>query len=329
MNEDQVLEEFSRMNNELVNARRELTRVNAALEERKRFLAKVLELSPYIVCVYDLDRGAAMYASSSIMSMLGYGADERKDLGDECLASLVHPEDQERFAMQPAMLRDLGDGLKAVFEYRARDRSGVWHWLQSTDTVFERRTDGAVRLVLGTIQDVSAEKAREALLKEASLIDELTGQRNRRSFGELAEQHLRGSVRRGEPFAIFFLDLDDFKHINDWYGHAEGDEALRAAAGILDTCFRSGDILARHGGDEFIALLSQANGEVTASLIRRVRQATALWNGQAGRPWRLAFSIGTAMFDPAAPLGLPDLIARADQSMYEDKRAGTGGALCD
>lgn len=329
MNEDQLLEEFSRMNNELVNARRELNRVNAALQERKRFLAKVLELSPYMVCVYDMERRTTMYAAGRLTSILGYSADELKDLGGECLSALVHPEDRERFSAQTATLTSLGDGQKMIFEYRALDKSGSWRWLQSTYTVFERRSDGTIGLVLGTVQDVSAEKAREALLKEASLIDELTGLRNRRSFGELAEQHLRGSVRRSEPFAILFLDLDHFKDVNDRYGHAEGDEALRAAAGILDACFRSGDILARYGGDEFIALLSQATGDSAASLIGRVRQATAIWNGQAGKPWRLAFSIGTALFDPAAPLGLSDLIARADQSMYDDKRTGTGGAVWD
>ncbi|HUW71524.1 MAG TPA: sensor domain-containing diguanylate cyclase [bacterium] len=322
MNEDQLLEEFSRMNNELIDARRELSRVHAALEERERFLAKVLELSPFIVYVYDLERGTTIYESNAITSILGFGANEIKAIGDESFATLLHPEDRKRFAARARILRKMGDGKVTRLEYRVRDKSGVWHWHRLTDTVFERKANGEVRLALGTVQDISEEKSREALLKEASRVDELTGLHNRRSFGELADQHLRGSMRRNERFAILFFDLDHFKSINDRHGHAEGDEALRAAATILDGCFRADDIVARYGGDEFVALLSQANAEATASLVDRVRQAADAWNSRSGRPWRLEFSTGMALFDPASPQSMPDLMDRADKSMYRDKRDG-------
>lgn len=321
MNEERLLEEFSKLNNELINTRRELSRLNAELEQKEQFLNKILDLSPFIVYVFDLERGSNVYASGSIASILGYGADEIRDLGDRFLPALLHPEDQKRFASQAESLRRLPDGQKEFFEYRMRDKSGTWRWLRSTDTVFERNPAGDVRRTIGTVQDISVEKTREALLEEASLVDDLTGLRNRRSFGELASQHMRGSIRRNESFAIIFFDLDHFKSINDRFGHAEGDAALKAPASILGGCFRSGDVLARHGGDEFVALLSEAGADATTLLVDRVRRCTADWNGQSGKPWQLAFSIGTAIFDPASPRSLADLIESADRAMYSDKNS--------
>lgn len=327
MNDERMLEEFSRLNNELVNARRELSRVNAALDQKERFLEKVLDLSPFIVYVYDVDRGANVYASGSIASILGYEPAEIKALGQGFLPAMLHPDDREPFAAQAELLRTLHDGQTTHFEYRMRDKSGVWHWLRSTDTVFERKPDGEVGLTIGTVQDISEAKAREALLEEESLVDELTGLRNRRSFGELATQHLRGAVRRNEHCAIIFLDLDHFKSINDRYGHAQGDRALKVAAGILDGCFRSGDILARYGGDEFIGLLSQAGAEAAAVLTSRMKHAMESWNDHSEEPWRLQFSIGTALFDPASPQGLSELISIADKAMYKNKRETEDGLM--
>jgi diguanylate cyclase (GGDEF)-like protein len=129
------------------------------------------------------------------------------------------------------------------------------------------------------------------------------------------------AARNASSFAIAFFDMDRFKDINDAYGHAEGDEALRSAAAILGGVFRSGDVAARFGGDEFIVLLPDTGESALPPLLSRLRAAAAEWNAASGKPWRLSFSIGTAIFDPKAPESLESVIARADERMYEDKKA--------
>lgn len=160
-------------------------------------------------------------------------------------------------------------------------------------------------------------------LEETARIDPLTGLRNRRAFDELADQHHKVAARGGGSFAVLYFDLDDFKSVNDRFGHAEGDAALKAAAGILASCFRAGDILARIGGDEFIALQANTKPGSVDTLAGRIRAAARTWNESSGKPWRIRFSIGSAEFDTAVRESLAELIARADASMYEDKRRKT------
>ncbi len=136
-----------------------------------------------------------------------------------------------------------------MIEYRARRASGALRWIRARESVFARAPDGSPRSKLGIAQDITVEQEREEPLRQLSLVDPLTGLGNRRSFDLLVEQELKTMSRNGKDAALVFLDLDDFKSINDNYGHAEGDRALREAADMLRESFRSSDIIARIGGD--------------------------------------------------------------------------------
>lgn len=163
-------------------------------------------------------------------------------------------------------------------------------------------------------------------LEESSRIDALTGLRNRRAFDELADHHHKVAERAGSSFAVLYFDLDDFKSINDRFGHAEGDAALKAAGDILSSCFRAGDVVARIGGDEFIALQANTKPGAVERLVERIRKAFKDWNEISGKPWKVNVSIGSASFEPSTCESLPDLIARADEAMYVDKRGRAGQA---
>ena len=152
---------------------------------------------------------------------------------------------------------------------------------------------------------------------------EITAARKRpRGFEELAGQQLRVASRRGSPCALLYLDLDRFKAINDGWGHAEGDEALKATARLLEACFRAEDILARQGGDEFAAMLADSGEAAVLRLVERLKASTEAWNAGSGKPWRLGFSAGWVLFDPRNPVGLPELLSLADAAMYRAKRGG-------
>ena len=170
-----------------------------------------------------------------------------------------------------------------------------------------------------TTRDVTDQKHAEAELRALTLVDDLTGLYNRRGFRMLAEQHMR-LVKRGGPVSMLVsIDLDDFKSVNDRYGHAEGDEALRRVTSVLRAAFRDSDIVARFGGDEFVVLALDC-GEFLGTLIERIHTGLAAANAAAARPYDIALSLGTARFDPFARVSLDELLAEADAALYEVKR---------
>lgn len=172
--------------------------------------------------------------------------------------------------------------------------------------------------------DVAMREREEALrrntelLENLSLVDELTQLKNRRGFFELAEQALKVAKREHYPLALFFMDLNGLKAVNDNLGHLIGDQALRDAATVIRQTFRDSDILGRIGGDEFVAL-AHISGDVQA-LCRRIRGHLDVFNSSTERPYRLELSVGTALVDAAHDENIESLIGRADAAMYEQKR---------
>ena len=177
-----------------------------------------------------------------------------------------------------------------------------------------------------TSRDISDRRHAEEELRALTLVDELTGLYNRRGFRMLAEQHVRLAKRGGPSSMLFCFDLDNFKAVNDVYGHAEGDVALYRVGAILHTAFRDSDIIARLGGDEF-AVFAVDCGEIRDQLVNRVAVALAANNTAAGRPYTLSFSMGFARLDPHSQPTLDDLMAEADATLYEVKRRRMPQAL--
>jgi diguanylate cyclase (GGDEF)-like protein/PAS domain S-box-containing protein len=175
-------------------------------------------------------------------------------------------------------------------------------------------------------QDISVSKRAEAALAALALRDELTALLNRRGFRQLAEQELRVARRTNRSDAVLSLDLNGFKAINDAYGHAEGDAALREVARILRYTLREVDIVARFGGDEFVVYAPDAGVAGHAEqLAARITSAFAAANADAtaaGRPYALASGIGVATVEPGD--SLDSVLARADAALYARKGRRTG-----
>ena len=171
-----------------------------------------------------------------------------------------------------------------------------------------------------TSRDVTERHQREDALRALSLMDELTGLYNRRGFLTLAQQQLRLARRGQRELVLLFVDMDDFKDINDRFGHGEGDVALRRTAAILQHTFRDSDIVARLGGDEFVVLASDIAHGTGPLIVERLRAELQLRNEREGYPYRLSFSVGLATFDPERPPEIEELLATADAMLYEQKR---------
>jgi diguanylate cyclase (GGDEF)-like protein len=186
---------------------------------------------------------------------------------------------------------------------------------------------GLAGIVAGTRRLLSQTHLREKLEEELislSITDPLTGLHNRRGFITLAGQQLKLSDRNKRGVQLYFADMDGLKWINDTLGHEEGDKALIEAATVFKETFRISDIIARLGGDEYAALavdIAEANSEIFAA---RLQSLIDTRNNQKSRRYRLSISVGCSYYDPENPCSLDELMARADQLMYEQKQKKRG-----
>jgi len=173
---------------------------------------------------------------------------------------------------------------------------------------------------LVSLWDVTENVHLRRQLQDLSVTDELTGLANRRGFMMLAEQQ-RKLVRRGHSMVLLYMDLNDFKSINDTLGHHAGDDALVETAKVLRTCVRDSDILARMGGDEFAALLVDSEAVFAEQAPLRVQAAFDTRNAGSSTSYDLSISCGSAPYLGDDPMSLEQLIARADELMYTHKQA--------
>jgi diguanylate cyclase (GGDEF)-like protein len=171
----------------------------------------------------------------------------------------------------------------------------------------------------GSLFDISDRKHMEEEIMALSMTDQLTGLHNRRGFLTLAEHQSKISDRTKKGMQLFFADLDEMKWINDKMGHKEGDNALIEVAAVLKDAFRSSDIIARMGGDEFAVLAidtSKLNPEI---LTNRLHNQIEALNNRENRKFGISVSVGCAYYDPEMPSSIEELVAHADKLMYEQK----------
>lgn len=187
----------------------------------------------------------------------------------------------------------------------------------------------AVATLLTEVEELRAEVARlKARLEEAESLadmDVLTPALNRRALMRELHRVAAFCRRYGSPASLAFFDLDGFKSVNDRFGHAAGDAALKAVAERLQGLVRESDIVARIGGDEFAVILVQADEAVAAAKAASLAaaiEARPVEFGEWSAPLHLSY--GVIQIDPDADAG--DLLARADAAMYARKRAAAGGA---
>ncbi|HEB92946.1 MAG TPA: sensor domain-containing diguanylate cyclase [Gammaproteobacteria bacterium] len=181
---------------------------------------------------------------------------------------------------------------------------------------------------LATIVAICLENAtNHERLKRVGLTDSLTGVNNRRFFDQRLDEEVARAQRSGEPLACLFLDIDHFKRINDQHGHRVGDRVLREVAGMIREQLRSTDVLGRYGGEEFSALLVNAEKEKALEIAERIRGVIAArrFSLEDGGTLSATISIGVSSL-PATVEGNEDiaeeLLDRADQALYLAKSSG-------
>ena len=287
----------------------------AARHNEARFRSLVQHSSD-VILVVEAD-GTIRFVSPSAARVLRY--DPERLLGLP-VHSLLVVEDRERAL---GFLRDacLATSLPAPIEWGFRQPDGSA--LQTETIATNLIEDPTVRGIVLNIRDVSERKRLEQELLHQAFHDSLTGLANRALFRDRVSHALALARRQGRDITVLFLDLDDFKKVNDSLGHAEGDRLLVAAAERFRACGRSTDTVARLGGDEFGILIEDVRGnEGSAVLVERLTDAmhAPFHLGHNEVHVSASFGIATAVGEETAD----DLLRNADLAMYTAKRQGKG-----
>ena len=318
---------------------RDASELRAGREARFEAEAKyraLVEQIPAVVYLDPIDENSdSIYVSPQVVTLLG--VDQQEWLTDPyCWRRHVHPEDLDRVWEE---YEDAFNNHTTLnHEYRMVHEDGTVRWVleQAYPIV-----DGAGEpwLIQGVIFDITARKVAEEQVAFLAYHDKLTGLPNRVLFEEMLEIAISRARRHDLGVGVVFLDLDNFKLVNDSLGHAAGDQLLAQLGERLRGCTREEDLVARQGGDEFLLLLSDLDRDpgpmpgtdaamlVAESVAARVHEALSEPFHLNGTEFIATGSVGISLF-PQDALDAEALMKNADSAMYQSKRNEPGGPSC-
>jgi diguanylate cyclase (GGDEF)-like protein/PAS domain S-box-containing protein len=306
----------------------------AEAERRYRTLVEQIQAITYIA---EWAPGSPLrYISPQIEQLLGFPAEAW--LEDPLFwISRLHPDDRERISAEEERTYEAEEGFDA--EYRMISADGRVLWLWERDTIV-RDDDGTPLFSQGVLVDIterklvesrlhdaeSALRAEEAEVRRLAFSDALTGLPNRARLDTDLRAAVAGARRHDRSVALLFIDLDNFKLVNDSFGHAAGDRLLRRVAARLQGVEGESGTLARHGGDEFLVLLpdlddNEAAERVAISAADDVSVRLAKPFQIAGAEFHVEASVGISVF-PGDADGPDALLQHADVAMYQSKGRG-------
>ena len=316
---DQLLADLRTHQIELKMQNEELRRAHLDLEESRDRYLDLYEFAPVGYLTLS-DKGIIL--DMNLTSSILFGRERRKMLNRH-LARAISPEDSDRFHRMLGHVTNQAE--RTTFELKLR---------RADDSVFHAQLDcmrlardGVPPVVRVAITDISERKRAAAEIENLAYYDSLTGLPNRRLLIDRLRQSLAAYSRTLQHGAILFVDLDDFKSLNDTEGHDVGDLLLQQVGSRLVSCVREGDTVARLGGDEFVVML-QGLSENSAEAVHQSRVVGEKILAVLRRPYLLADyrycgsgSVGVALYGRSQD-SVEELLKRADLSLYRAKDAG-------
>ncbi|MGX7679040.1 putative bifunctional diguanylate cyclase/phosphodiesterase [Jatrophihabitans sp. DSM 45814] len=311
---------------ELVQTEIRARQAHAELSQAHNYQRAVITATPDAIHVYDVGSRSLTRANKSDRPLIGFTDEMATVMRGALLNRLVPAEDVRLLDSAFAAAQKLPDGDVTQLRHRVSHGDGEIRWLSRRLTPFARDAEGQVNLILVISRDVTDVVEVEQRLEHAALHDELTGLPNRRLIRDRLE-HSLDRASRGGHIAVLICDLDGFKRINDGHGHRTGDDVLIQAAQRLVDATRTGDTVARMGGDEFAVVLDipqdEDPGPLADKVARRIAAAIAKPIHAGGIEHALSISIGICLTDDDATA--ESLLSDADTAMYHVKSRGANG----
>jgi len=306
----------------------ESKRTEAALREQKEFYRTITENIDDFIAVLDLD-GRRLYNGPSYARLFGNPETMK---GTDSFAE-IHPDDREH--VREVFMETVQTGIGMRIEYRFVLPEGDIRYMESCGALIRNSQGQALRVVVVS-RDITERIMAEDQIRNMAFYDVLTKLPNRRMFDDRLSQIMAASKRTGRYSALMFLDMDNFKPLNDQYGHNAGDLLLKEVSRRIVSCVREMDTVSRFGGDEFVVMLTELDANRNSSLAQAGIVAEKI-RAMLAKPYRLALqlegepekvveyrctaSIGVVMFIDHEML--PDeLLNRADKVMYQAKENG-------
>ncbi len=305
-------------NRELTSRLDELTRSQEQLHERQMKLDAFVNALPSLSFIYD-EEGRYLEIMANETSLL---ATKAESLKGHLIAEVVPAP--EAALMMDAILKAIETNETQVIEYKIPVLAGGERWFEGRVALMEKGADGHSKVVFIAAEISERIRLNQEIQRLANQ-DPLTACFNRRYFMTLAEYELQRSVRYQRPLSLIMLDIDEFKHFNDQYGHQIGDQVLCTLVNLCQKKLRSIDILGRYGGEEFIILLPEtiaAGGLQAAERLREKIEKMEIASIEAKMPVTVSMGVASldANFNTSQTLDM--LIQRADQALYNAKSAG-------
>jgi len=207
--------------------------------------------------------------------------------------------------------------LGKAYHYEHTSKRDDNHFLLTLSPI--RSGDGEISAVSIISKNITEFKRMQDKLRILSITDDLTGLYNRRGFFSLSEHQLKLAARMKKGLFLFYADIDNLKQVNDKFGHIEGDQVVIKTAEILRESFRTSDIIARIGGDEFVIFPVEAEEGAVDAILGRLETGIRKINLEMNQKYSISLSIGKAYYDPSKPCSIEELLNQADIAMYEGK----------
>ena len=297
--------------------------------EARMLLEAALENSPSGIIVADAPDGRIRFANSVSMSLQITEVSEADDgMGEELAVfskrwQVLRPDGEPLPLEYWPLTRAIEKGERVVNEEAILiSGEGTKRWITMSAAPIKNE-QGAIAAGIVVFSDITAQKQAQLQLERSAHFDSLTGLPNRLLLADRLEQAMLRCHRSGRKLALVFIDLDQFKPINDAHGHAVGDQALKELAKRMLDVLRAVDTVARLGGDEFVAVLSDIDGADTAQMLAsRLLRALQAPMTVDGRTLQVTASIGIALYPQLRELDQVELLRQADRAMYQAKLKG-------
>jgi diguanylate cyclase (GGDEF)-like protein/PAS domain S-box-containing protein len=291
----------------------------ARLSEREQLFSTLLVSVNAVLWAFNWETRQVLYVSPAYERIFGRSADLLLADYNQWRDS-IYPDDLEY--AERSLADVLVKGAVEDREYRIMTADGQLRWLSDKCFINRQAEPGQPVIIVGIAEDITDKKQLESELQRLATTDALTRSSNRRHFFEGAEQEFEQARQQGTPLSFLMLDIDDFKVINDTYGHQEGDNVLQHIADSGRAALRRGDLFGRIGGEEFAAVFPGCTPQMALQVAERVqREIQSLSFNHDGQMFGITVSQGLTSLT-AKDESVENLFARADAAMYEAKRQG-------